>query len=405
MRAPERVTAAQARRIVLGAQGLIDAQRRGGPVDRRHVRRTFAQVGAVQLDSVNVVARAHELSLHARLGSYDRGLPWRMQAGAELFEYWGHEASLLPVELQPLLRWRMARAEQGQGVWGGLARLNRDQPDFVEAVYAEVLARGPLTAGQLKDPGGRTGAWWGWNKGKQALEFLFWSGRLGARRRFPSFERLYDVPERILPAAVLARPTPEPADAQRELLMVAAGALGVGTDGDLADYFRLRPVEARPLLRELVEAGRLVPVQVEGWAQPGFLHPDARWPRRAGGQALLSPFDSLIWFRERASRLFDLHFRIELYTPAHQRVHGYYVLPFLLRDRIVARVDVKADRKAGVLRVLASWGEPGIEGGEVVPELGAELAALAEWLGLGDVEVGARGDLAGALRAAGAAEL
>jgi uncharacterized protein YcaQ len=413
VRRPERLGAATARRIALGAQGLADApsgDRPPGAIGIRQVRSTIQRLGVVQLDSVNVVARAHELTFFARLGQHDRALPWRLQDRGDLFEYWGHEASLLPVDLQPLLRWRMAEA--GEAAWGSLRRLARDHPDYLEAVYDEVAARGPLRAGELSEPGARrSGSWWGWNQGKQALAFLFWTGRISATRRYPSFERRYDLPERILPAAVLTRPTPEPDDAQRALLGIAARALGVATADDLADYFRLNRPRARPLVEDLVEAGRLLPVEVEGWRPPAFLDPDARVPRRARGRALLAPFDSLIWYRDRLLRLFDVHFRIELYTPAHKRVHGYYVLPFLLGDRIVARVDLKADRKESVLRVPAAWAEPPTEpgaepwaGGEGSPAvaLHAELRRLAGWLGLERIEVGARGNLAEPLRRAGA---
>jgi uncharacterized protein YcaQ len=359
------------------------------------VRRVFRQVGVVQLDSVNVVARAHELTFHARLHHHDRSLPWRLQADGEVFEYWGHEASLVPIEYHPLLRWRMTQADDG--AWGGLVRLARERPGYVAGVLDEVRERGPLTTGELSDPGPRTSAWWGWSQGKMALEYLFWSGQVGARRRWPSFERVYDLPERLIPADILARPTPEPADAQRELLALAGRFCGVATGNDLADYFRINKVAARPLIADLVEDGRLVPVEVEGWSLPAYFDPAARRPRRARGRALLAPFDSLIWYRDRTERIFGFRLRAELYTPAAKRVHGYYVLPFLLGDALVARVDLKADRKAGVLRVPAAWGEPGIDRGAVCAALGAELRDLADWLGLGDIDVGSRGDLSAAL--------
>ena len=352
----------------------------------------------MQLDSVNVVARAHELTFHARLRHHDRSLPWRLQADGEVFEYWGHEASLVPVEYQPLLRWRMAQADGG--AWGGLVRLAHERPSYVAQVLEEVRERGPLTTGELSDPGSRSAAWWGWNQGKMALEYLFWSGQVTGRRRWPSFERVYDLPERMIPAEVLARPTPDPADAQRELLALAARFCGVATGNDLADYFRLNKVAARPLLADLVEDGRLVPVEVEGWDQPAYLDPAARRPRRARGRALLAPFDSLVWCRERTERIFGFRLRVELYTPAAKRVHGYYVLPFLLGEQLVARVDLKADRKAGVLRVPASWGEPGIDTDAVCVALRHELSDLAEWLELGDIDVQPRGDLGAALRGA-----
>jgi uncharacterized protein YcaQ len=330
------------------------------------------------------------------LRHHDRALPWRLQQDGELFEYWGHEASLVPVEYHPLLRWRMASADDH--AWGGLVRLADERPGYIAAVLDEVRARGALTPAQLPEPGGRTSAWWGWNEGKQALEYLFWSGQVTARRRYPSFERVYDLPERMLPAEILARPTPEPDDARRELLARAGRCLGVATGNDLADYFRLNKAAARPLVADLVEAGRLIPARVEGWPQPAYLDPDARQPRQARGRALLAPFDSLIWYRERTERLFDFRLRVELYTPAAKRVHGYYVLPFLLGDRLVARVDVKADRKARVLRVPAAWAEPGIDQVAVSGELRRELGHLAEWLDLDRVDVQPRGDLSDALR-------
>jgi uncharacterized protein YcaQ len=394
---PTRISAALARRIALGAQGLVDEPpTERAAVDRSHVRRVFRKVGVVQLDSVNVVARAHELTFHARLHHHDRSLPWRLQQDGEVFEYWGHEASLVPVEYQPLLRWRMAAAHEG--AWSGLLRLAREQPHYVDGVLEEVRARGPLTPAELSDPGGRTSAWWGWNQGKQALEYLFWTGQVTARRRYPSFERVYDLPERMIPADVLALPTPAPEDARRELLALAGRFVGVGTANDLADYFRLNKVAARPLLADLDEDGRLVEADVEGWPQPAYLDPGARQPRRARGRALVAPFDSLVWYRERTERLFGFRLRVELYTPAAKRVHGYYVLPFLLGDRLVARVDLKADRKAGVLRTLATWGEDGIDERTVCVELRRALRHLAEWLGLDDVEIVARGDLGPTLR-------
>jgi uncharacterized protein YcaQ len=320
-----------------------------------------------------------------------------MQASGELFEYWGHEASLMPVELQPLLRWRMARAAEGR-TWGRLAQLARDHPGYIDAVLAEVTARGPIAASQLSDPGGRTGPWWGWNQGKQALEWLYWCG-LVVPVRSRTFERRYDLPERILPAAVLAAPTPPASDAQRQLLVRAARSLGVGTGRDLADYFRLNVPEVRPLLAELVEEGQLLTVSVEGWREPGYLHPDAPPPRRLRARTLLGPFDSLVWERSRVERLWDFHFRLEFYTPAARRVHGYYVMPFLLGESLVGRVDVKADRKAGVLRVLGAYAEDGRRPVLVAGPLAAELARLAGWLGLGSVYVVDHGDLAPALMA------
>jgi uncharacterized protein len=339
----------------------------------------------VQIDSVNVLVRSHYLPLYSRLGPYDQAL---LDAAAyagrrrQLFEYWGHEASLLPVEHQPLLRWRMQRARKnGDGVWGGVARFGREHAAFCREVLAEIAARGPLGVSDLGTGGRRRGNWWGWSQGKVALEWLFWSGQVTthSRRRF---ERIYDLSERTLPASVLAAPTPAEPDAQRELLRIAMRALGVATDRDLRDYFRLPVADARARIAELVEARELWPVEVEGWHAPAYVTPTLKVPRRIAARTVLSPFDSLVWFRDRMQRLFDFHYRIEIYTPAHKRRHGYYVLPFLLGERLVARVDLKADRERGRLRVLNTHYEPWVETAVVASELTLELARLADWLGL-----------------------
>ncbi len=344
----------------------------------------MARVGLVQVDSVNVLTRAHELVPFARLGPYRRDLLTRAAGYAprRLFEYWGHEASLLPVELQPLLRWRMARAQDD--AWGGMRRIADEQPGLVARVLDEVRARGPVAASQLSgaERPRPSGPWWDWTDAKRAIEFLFWSGQVTAARRTSSFERLYDVPERVLPAQVLATPTPSVEDAQRELVRIAARACGVAAERDLRDYFRLPVADARSRVAELVEAGELVEVEVEGWGRTtGLLHREARVPRRVEAAALVGPFDSLVWERSRVERIFGMRFRIEIYVPRPQRVHGYYVLPFVLGDRLVARVDLKADRREGVLRVPGAHLEPGAPAH--APEaLRAELALLAGWLGL-----------------------
>jgi uncharacterized protein YcaQ len=393
------LSAEEARRIALAAQGFAEPGPDGTRVDRRHLRRVLDRVGLVQIDSVNVLVRSHYLPLYSRLGPYPARLLDRMAyRHRELFEYWGHECSLLPVRLQPLLRWRMARAAEGEA-WIGLVRFARRRREYIDAVCREVAERGPLAASELSEPGVRRGPWWGWSDGKGALEWLYWTGRVAVAGR-RQFERLYDVPERVLPAAVLAAPTPEPAEAQRALLRLAAGALGVATARDLADYYRLRVPDARPRLAELVEAGVLEPVTVEGWAQPAFLDRAVRRPRRVAARALLSPFDSLVWDRYRTERLFGFHLRIELYTPAARRRYGYYVLPFLLGDRLVARVDLKADRARGTLLVPGAFLEPGADRGTVAIALAEELRRLAAWLGLGRIRVGRRGDLAASVRAA-----
>jgi uncharacterized protein len=298
------------------------------------------------------------------------------------------------------MRWRMSRPD---GVWSGVYAIGRDDPGFVGAVLEEVRDRGPLTAGDLPDPGPRSGTMWGWSRGKRALEHLFWSGAVTARRRPSDFARVYDLTERVLPERVLALPAPSEDDAKRELLAMAARSLGVATLHDLCDYHRLNVPRARHLVDDLVEDGRLVPARVRGWDRPGYLHAGAHVPRRVRARALLSPFDSLVWDRRRTERLFGFRYRIEVYTPAARRVHGYYVLPFLLGDSLVARVDLKAARAEGALRVLAAHAEPGAGHREIAGALAAELADLARWLGLGRMEVADRGDLAPALRAAAAA--
>ena len=385
---------AQARRVALAAQGFADPQPAGAPTGWA-VRRLFDRVGLVQIDSVNVLSRAHYLPLFARVGPYDHAL---MDRGAHyaprrLFEYWGHEASLIPVGLQPFLRWRMERAHDD--AWGGMRRVQQERPGLVADVLDEVRRRGPIAASALEaeERPKRTGPWWDWSDVKRAIEFLFWSGQVTAARR-RGFERLYDVPERVLPAEVLATPTPPVEAAQRELLKVAARSMGVATERDLRDYFRLPTAEARERIAELVEAGTLLPVAVEGWRHRAYLDPAARFPRRVDACALLGPFDSLIWERDRVERLFGFRYRIEIYVPAEQRVHGYYVLPFLLGDRLVARADLKADRQAGVLRVQAAHAEAHAPAG-TGERLRERLAAMAGWLGLANgVEVTGRGDLA-----------
>ncbi len=401
MSTPERLSAAGARRIALAAQGFAEPRPApGARMDWRLIGRGVQRLGLLQIDSVNVLARAHYLPLFSRLGAYPRPV---LEAAAwgpkpkRLFEYWAHEASLIPVEHHPLYRWRMARAERGEGTWGRLAAFARERRPEAEAALRRIEAEGPLPASAFGDKG--EGGWWGWSGAKQALEWLFWAGRLTTRTRTNSFERVYDLPERVLPSAVSAAPTPSPEEAHRTLLLQAAQALGVATAGDLADYHRLSPADAAPRLAELVEAGALQPVRVEGWARAAFLHPAARRPRRIEAAALLAPFDPLIWERGRTERLFGVRVRLEIYTPQAKREHGYYVLPFLLGERIAARVDLKSDRASGVLRVQAAHAEPDAPA-HAAEALAAELRLIAAWLGLDEVEAAPRGDLAAALQAA-----
>jgi uncharacterized protein len=392
------LSAADARRIAIAAQGL--AAPRPPAVGAAELRAMIERLGVVQLDSVNVLARSHYLVAWSRLGAYDPALLDRLSHAAPraVFEYWGHEASLLPVELQPQLRWRMARAHLD--AWGRI-RAIRSRRGLVAKVLSAVAERGPLSVGELGVPvrPKTQRGWWAWSDVKVAIEWLFWSGQVTSAHRH-AFERAYDLPERVLPPEIVAAPTPPEAEAHAALVDRAARALGVATAADLRDYYRLRPEPAARAIEALCEAGVLRPVTVLGWRKPGYLHRDAPPPRPVEGRAaLLSPFDSLIWQRERTERMFGMRFRLEIYTPAPRRTYGYYVLPFLLGDELAARVDLKADRPARTLRVLAAHAEPGRRSGPVAEALARELRGLAAWLGLPAVAVARRGDLARALAA------
>ena len=396
--ARQTLSLAQARRIALAAQGFAEA-RPDAAITPRHLTRVLDRIALLQIDSVNVVSRAHYLPLFSRLGAYPQALLDTAAWGKprRLFEYWAHEASLLPLATQPLLRWRMARAERGEGVWGGLKPFAHERRAEAEAILDVIQRDGPTPASALETPKGPKG-WWGWSEGKKACEWLFWSGLITTATRRGSFERVYDLPERVLPRAILKTPTPAEEDAHKGLLRIAARALGVATAPDLRDYFRQSPGDANARLEELVEAGDLLPVKVQGWSQAAYLHPQARLPRGIAARALLAPFDPLIWERPRTERLFGVRVRLEIYTPAHKRTHGYYVLPFLLGDQIVARVDLKADRALGALRVQSAYAEP-YAPPHTASELAAELRLMAGWLGLETVAVEPKGDLAVALAA------
>lgn len=392
------MSADEARRIALAAQGFA-IPRPSARLDRRHLRRVIEQIGLLQIDSVNVLVRSHYLPLFSRLGAYAPEMLDASWLGApasrELFEYWGHMASLMPYEMHPLFRWRMAQAARDhKDIFG---RLNRSRPGFMQAALDEIRERGALSAREITGAGASKGGWWGWSDGKHALEALFAAGLVAAAGR-RGFERVYDLPERVIPARVLAMPTPAIEDAQRALMRIAARALGVGTEKDLCDYFRIRIGAGRSRIRELVESGELIPVSVEGWPQPAFVARDAKSPRKLDARALLSPFDSLVWERARTERIFGFRYRIEIYTPSANRKYGYYVLPFLLGDRLVARVDLKSDRATRTLLVQGAHCEPGVRPGAVAEPLMRELTTMASWLGLEKITVTRRGDLAHKLR-------
>lgn len=373
---------AQARRIALAAQGF--AAPRPQAVGNAHLRRTLDRLALHQIDSVNVLSRAHYLPAFSRLGGYDRALldeaAWGRRSKRRMFEYWAHEASLLPVDLQPLLRWRMEEADRGERGWKALRVYAGDKRSEVDAVLERIRAEGPLAVSDFEDGRSRAG-WWEWGDSKRKLEWLFWAGHITTATRRGGFERVYDLTERVIPPAILALPTPDKATAHRALVARAAAALGVATETDLRDYFRTAVADTKVAIAELAAEGLLLPVAVEGWRQPAWLHRDARRPRSIDARALLVPFDPLIWERDRTERLFGFHYRIEIYTPAEKRRYGYYVLPFLLGDRLVARVDLKADRQASVLRVQSTHLEPGAPR-ETREELDVELREMALWLGL-----------------------
>jgi uncharacterized protein YcaQ len=396
--APERLTLAQARRVALAAQGFLDPSHE--PPTMRTFQRTLERTGVLQVDSVNVLQRAHYMPLWSRMGAYDVDLLRRAaeQRPRRVVEYWAHVQAFMPVELWPVMQHRMAAYAARRGKWGFVAG-----DDLEQSLLAEIRDRGASTARDLDDglPRAKDGWGWNWSETRKTLDYLYMSGQLAIASRTTQFEIRYDLPERVLPASVLAMPTPSPAEAHRELVRRAARSHGVASVQDLRDYYRMSVAETATAVAELVEEGELLPVTVEGWRRPAYLHRGARLPRRIGARALLSPFDPVVWERARTEALFDFHYRIEIYVPADQRVHGYYVLPFLLGDRIVARVDLKADRQfdagAGQLVVKAAYAEPGAPP-ETADELSAELRRLAAWLGLATIRVEPRGDLAALLR-------
>jgi uncharacterized protein len=404
LRQPDTLSLGEARRIAIAAQHADLGADRGAARDiatRSDVRRLVDKLGVLQIDSVNVLARAHTLPVYARLGIYDRAdLEYLAYGGKQrrLFEYWGHAASLMPVGMQPLFRWRMENARTGKNIYSGLARFAEANKTLIRDLRREIEQRGPSAVGDFASHANAQAGWWGWSDAKCALEWLFWTGQLTTATRRATFERIYDIPERVLPDDVMAAPTPDEADAKRALIDHSARALGIGTEACLRDYYRLDAAAAKRAIRDLVETGTLREVTVEGWEALAYVHADARLPKTVAARALLGPFDPLVWHRDRAETLFGAHIRIELYTPKHKRTHGYYVLPFLFGDRVVGRVDLKAEREAETLQVLSAHCEPGIAAGEFVAALADEIRLMARWLGLPRINTSRTGDAAAALQ-------
>lgn len=389
-----------AKRIALAAQGFAAPRPRKPGAD--DMKALIERLRLIQIDSVNVLVRAHYMPFFSRLGPYPRELLETLAYGEQhVFEQWAHEACFIPLADYPLFKHRMERGR----MWGGddLRNLPRDRVEYFDSILAAVRERGPVTTGELETEGRRKG-WWGWSQAKIALEYQFAHGRLAVKER-RNFTRVYDVAERVFPSEVLEQPAIPREEAQRQMLRHSLRALGVGTLKDLRDYYRFRKIaEPAARLEELVDSGDAIPIRVEGWKDPAFLDPDVTSVPEVSATALLSPFDNLIWDRGRTDRMFGFFYRIEIYTPAEKRVHGYYVLPFMHGNEIVARVDLKANRQASVLEVRAAHLEPGAKSARTASALARELKSMRRWLGLDAIDVSVNGSLAPALiRALGGA--
>ena len=378
---------ADARRIALAAQGF-DTARPKTKATQRHVDALIARLGVIQIDSVNVLVRSQELPLFARLGNHDRNAIPKATEQQKIFEYWGHEAAHLPVDLHPLFRWKMDAARTGKVTHWGLTSFYEENKAFVKRTLKHVATNGPTTSRELSTRTEKKGTWWDWDEAKVALEYLFLTGQLMSRGRGSDFARIYDTPERVLPQRVIDAPTPSEHDARKQLLVRSAIAQGVATASDLADYYRQKLATVKPLIAELVEEGELREVAVDGWPEKAFVHRNAKLPKQLHATALLSPFDSLVWCRPRNERLFNFHYRIEIYTPKEKRKFGYYVLPFMMNGEMVGRVDLKADRANSKLLVHSVHTEKGVKRSSINEALNAELHAMATWLQLDQVQIG-----------------
>ena len=370
---------ADARALALAAQGF-DTARPKTKATQRHVDALISRLGVIQIDSVNVLVRSQELPLFSRLGNHNRNAIPKATEQQKLFEYWGHEAAHLPVEIHPLFRWKMEAARLGKAKHWGLTSFYDDNKAFVKRMLKHVEKNGPTTSRELSTRTEKKGTWWDWDEAKVALEYLFLTGQLMSRGRGTDFARIYDTPERVLPEDVLNAPTPSEHDARKQLLVRSAIAQGVATASDLADYYRQKPTTVKPLITELVEEGELRTVAVDGWTEKAFIHRAAKLPKQLHATALLSPFDSLVWCRPRNERLFDFHYRIEIYTPKEKRKFGYYVLPFMMNGEMVGRVDLKADRANSKLLVHSVHTEKGVKRSTINDALNNELRVMASWL-------------------------
>ena len=392
------LTKLEARRIALHAQGFQN-QNRDTKKNWSAIASTIKDLHLLQIDSVNVLVRSHYLPIFSRLGEYDRSVLDKRtleSTNRHVFECWSHEASLVPMELHPLMRWRMDRARAGNGTYRSMNQFAKDQKPFLKKTLEHIRKNGPTGASAIPGSGKGEGGWWGWSKGKMTMETLFDQGHVTTHRR-DKFERIYDVPERVIPLEVLNRSTPLEAETFRQLISLSAQALGIATEFDLRDYFRLPIAETKTAIAECVENGDLIPVKVEGWTKPSFIHKTTKLPRKAGGTALLSPFDPLCWERDRTERLFNFHYRIEIYTPQSKRKFGYYVLPFLHGEDLSGRVCLKADRETGTLRANAIHMEEMVDSEETAKAMAGELVRMAEWLGLPNIEIRKSGNLSIAL--------
>jgi uncharacterized protein YcaQ len=370
---------ADARALALAAQGF-DTARPKTKATQRHVDALISRLGVIQIDSVNVLVRSQELPLFSRLGNHNRNAIPKATEQQKIFEYWGHEAAHLPVEIHPLFRWKMEAARLGKAKHWGLTSFYDDNKAFVRRMLKHVEKNGPTTSRELSTRTEKKGTWWDWDEAKVALEYLFLTGQLMSRGRGTDFARIYDTPERVLTPKILNAPTPSEHDARKQLLVRSAIAQGVATASDLADYYRQKPTTVKPLITELVEEGELHAVVVDGWTEKAFVHRSAKPPKQLHATALLSPFDSLVWCRPRNERLFNFHYRIEIYTPKEKRKFGYYVLPFMMNGEMVGRVDLKADRANSKLLVHSVHTEKGVKRSTINDALNNELRTMASWL-------------------------